>query len=127
MGKTRSPGNNRNGNRSTTTFEGELTTNPFKGALKDFKIAGPECLHCRKELDTREGRSLPNPRGSRNSIRHGYMHAACELEASEKFYKVEWKQQAGRYLQYVLVSEGLLVPVHTDTELLAMIKAGETS
>lgn len=127
MGKTRSSVNPRRSNRSTTTFKGELTTNPFKGALKDFKIAGPECLHCRKELDTREGRSLPNPRGSRNSIRHGYMHAACEVEASKKFHEVEWKQHGGRYLQYVLKNEGLLVPVYTDTEILAMIKAGETS
>lgn len=127
MGKTKSTSNSRSSNRGTTTIKGDLKVNPFKGALEGFKIAGPECLHCGKELDTREGRSLPNPRGSRNSIRNGYLHAACEVEASKKYFDVEWKQQGGRYLQYVLKNVGLLVPIHTDDEIGAMIDAGETS
>ncbi len=126
MGDTRRKGPH--GKRDRDVFREELTSNPFQSALKDFKIAGPECIcGCGKELDTREGRSLPNQRGSRNSLRHGWLNPACELASSERFFKVEFKKQGDRYLQYVLVNKVLAVPVHTDTELLAMIRAGETS
>lgn len=110
-------------NSSNQQMKGDLKSNPFKDALRDVRIPGPSCVHCRKEIDTRIGRSLSNQRGARASVRNGYIHPECEAEASAKYFKAEWKQSAGKYLQFVLVNERLEVPVFTDAELDELIDA----
>ena len=114
MGKT----NNR---RIKVDTSRELTSNPFKGALKDFKIAGPSCICCQKELDTRLGRTIGHDRGLRQPLRQGYMCQPCETEQSQKYHKTQWKKFGDRYVEVTTLSQKLEVPAFSEDDLDTLI------
>lgn len=121
MGKT-----NRRETRSSDSGR-ELTNQPFKSALQGFKVAGVGCINdgCSNEIDTRLGYSVPSGRGSRRSVRQGYICSTCEEQQNKKYHVVKWEEDKERslFLQFVLVNEPLAVPVYTDTELRAILNS----
>jgi len=112
----------------------DLQNRPFKAALKDVKVRppGPDCLRCLGPIDTRPGSSLPYPRGSRKSQRHGYLHQDCELQANEEIAKRQGKEvswlvpdKVGPKKKFFLQpGVQLEVPVYTEEELDGAIEAG---
>lgn len=62
---------------------GPLTNRPMAGAFRGVRV-GPECLECHGPLDTREGWSLQNPRGSRRSLTQGFLHDDCRKKCEAK-------------------------------------------
>jgi len=92
-----------------------LTQRPMAAAFKGVRV-GPECLECQGPLDTREGWSLLNPRGSRRSLTQGYLHADCRLKAEAKRLEAEKSGKARDRM--------LEVPAYTDEEV-ALVVAGE--
>lgn len=96
-----------------------LFQRPMAAALKNVR-AGPECLECRGPIDSREGWSIPNVRGSRKSQRNGYLHPDCQEKAEQRTAKNQQEQgNTGRVR--------LEVPVYTDDELDQMTgKRGES-
>lgn len=101
----------------------DLVSQPFKSALQGFKVAGTECISCSAEIDTRFGFSVVTNRGSRRSVRQGYLCPTCEESQSKKFSDIKWEEDkdTGRFLQFVLVNKQLPVPVYTEDELHSII------
>jgi len=106
--------------------EVELSSQPFKSALKGMK-AGPLCLKCNDTMDTRESYSVSNPRGSRKLQRHGFLHEECMVEAEKKYHEEEWKpgEKPGTYLKFVKRSVGMELPVFTDAEITTLLNGEE--
>jgi hypothetical protein len=101
------------GSRRPTREQGELTARPFKGAFKGMRV-GPSCLKCNGPIDARPGWSLSNPRGSRKTQRHGYLHLDCELEAQGEVAK---RQPDGK--------ARMELPVYDSEEIREILKSKE--
>lgn len=127
MGKR--DGFKKNDRRGNNREQQDLTSRPFKDALRDAKPWGPECLKCNEPIDTRMGVGGNVTKGSRRPARHGYLHAECEEIEAKKYYEESWEQKevgngkARRvvYLKVVKTNQRLEVPVYLQTEIDAMM------
>jgi len=115
-------GNNR---RMDQEAGSELTSTPFKEALKDVKVPrynGPKCLKCGDSIDSRLAASAKERNGTKQVQRHGWLHSACEATLSTKFYVEEWVTkyrdgEAVAFLKTVHKNQGLALPVYSAEEL----------
>lgn len=121
--------NDRRGNGSNSNETEDLTSRPFAVALRSVKPAlGPACLKCGEEIDTTNGWSLSNRKGTRKLQRNGFLHPECEADAvlalaEKNGIKAEKKINAG-FVTFKASGLKLEVPVYEQEQLDTMIGLG---